>query len=40
MSEYLLEGARSELEPVAAALARVGIAAAIAPPPADCATPG
>lgn len=38
--EYLLEGARAELEPVAAALERAGIAAEIGPPPADCATPG
>ena len=40
MSVYLLEGARAELEPVAAALARAGIEARIGPPPADCATPG
>lgn len=39
MSEYLLEGARSELEPVAAALLRAGIAAAITTPPSDCAAP-
>lgn len=38
--EYLLEGARGELEPVAAALARAGIESRIAPPPSDCATPG
>ena len=38
--EYLLEGARSELEPIAAALARAGIEARVGPPPADCAAPG
>jgi len=40
MSEYLLEGARAELERVAAALARAGIESRIGLPPADCATPG